>query len=218
MTALLYVPVKLLEPIPAISSTVAGATFPVPRERGDVPYRDPQKIADCVIPPGMRGCTRRRRARVPSSVGSPQTPLSDTTTPSPLSASCLNERFALKDWWAAIPVNICCALLQVAEHRVAEDLVAVAYIAARVRPRPPTRGAPRLTSRDGSCTGSGRSSISSNIEKMPTLAPMPSASDTMAIAVADGVRRRVRSASFRLTMRDAYRRGAGRATVGRSDG
>ena len=44
-------------------------------------------------------------------------------------------------------------------------------------------GAARLTSRAGSGTGSGRSSIWLNSEKMAAFAPIPSASDTIATMV-----------------------------------
>src|SRR5471030_372562 len=55
-----------------------------------------------------------------------------------------------------------------------------------------------LTRRAGAGTGSGRSSIWLNSEKMAAFAPMPSASDTIATMVTKGVLKRVRSANFRL--------------------
>src|SRR6266566_1660759 len=56
-------------------------------------------------------------------------------------------------------------------------------------------GSARLTSWSGSGTGSGRSRIWSNSEKIAALAPMPSASDTIAMPVTNGVLKRVRKAS-----------------------
>src|SRR6266699_3475689 len=56
-------------------------------------------------------------------------------------------------------------------------------------------GSARLTSWSGSGTGSGRSRIWSNSEKIAALAPMPSASDTTAMPVTNGVLKRVRKAS-----------------------
>src|ERR1043166_10033885 len=61
-------------------------------------------------------------------------------------------------------------------------------------------GAPRLTSRSGAGTGSGRSRSWSKREKMAALAPMPSARETTATAVRNGVLIRARSASFTLDM------------------
>ena len=99
-----------------------------------------------------------------------------------------------------MPVNDVCTLLEIAEHRVAEHLV---------RSRRPGRttcepgfgpGAAELTSRSGSGTGSGRSSIWLNSEKIAAFAPMPSASDTMATIVTNGVLKSVRSANFRLSI------------------
>ena len=84
--------------------------------------------------------------------------------------------------------------LEVAEHRVAEDR-------RRSRPAWPHDcepglgpGALRLTSLPGSGTGSGRSSIWSNSEKIAAFAPMPSASDTTATVVTSGVLRSARTA------------------------
>jgi hypothetical protein len=51
-----------------------------------------------------------------------------------------------------------------------------------------------LTSSPGAGTGSGRRSIWSNIEKIAEFAPMPSASDTIAMPVTKGVLNRTRKA------------------------
>ena len=60
-------------------------------------------------------------------------------------------------------------------------------------------GTERFTRRSGSCTGSDRSMISLNIEKMAAFAPIPRASDTIATAVTNGVlRNSVRSAYLTL--------------------
>ena len=61
-------------------------------------------------------------------------------------------------------------------------------------------GAARLTSRSECGTGSGRSNIWLNSEKMAEFAPMPSASDTMATIVTKGVLNSMRRASFKLSM------------------
>src|ERR1041384_6795893 len=61
-------------------------------------------------------------------------------------------------------------------------------------------GAPRLTSRSGAGTGSGCRRSWSKSEKMAALAPMPSARETTATAVTNGVLIRARSASFTLDM------------------
>src|SRR5262245_4066111 len=61
-------------------------------------------------------------------------------------------------------------------------------------------GAPRLISRVGSGTGSGRSSIWLNSEKIADVAPMPSASDRMAMKVTNGAFIRERMASLMLLM------------------
>src|SRR4051812_46376392 len=58
-------------------------------------------------------------------------------------------------------------------------------------------GALKLTSRFGSATGSGCSSMRSNIEKIAAFAPMPSASDTMATMVTNGVLKSVRKANLK---------------------
>ena len=90
-------------------------------------------------------------------------------------------------------------LLQVAEHRVAEDVVAVPGLVAGLRAglRPRRR---RFTSSCGAGTGSGRSSIWLNNEKIAALAPMPSASERIATEVTNGALNRRRKASFRLVM------------------
>src|SRR5688572_9808713 len=59
-------------------------------------------------------------------------------------------------------------------------------------------GPQKFTSRSGSFTGNGRSSICSNNEKMAALAPMPRAIESTATAVMKGVLKSVRNASFRL--------------------
>ena len=89
-------------------------------------------------------------------------------------------------------------LLEIAEHRVAEDRLAVAGLAARSASPASGPGAARLTSRAGSGTGSGCSSIWLNSEKIAAFAPMPSASDTIATIVTNGVLNSVRSANLRL--------------------
>jgi hypothetical protein len=61
-------------------------------------------------------------------------------------------------------------------------------------------GAARFTSRSGSGTGSGRRSIWLKREKIAAFAPMPSASDTMATIVTNGVLNSVRSANLRLSI------------------
>src|ERR1051326_7732524 len=61
-------------------------------------------------------------------------------------------------------------------------------------------GPPRLTSRSGAGTGSGCSRSWSKSEKMAAFAPMPSARDTTATVVTNGVLIRARSASFTLDM------------------
>ena len=48
-------------------------------------------------------------------------------------------------------------------------------------------GDTKLTSLSGSCTGSGRNNMLLKIEKIATLAPMPSATDSTAMAVTMGV-------------------------------
>ena len=55
-------------------------------------------------------------------------------------------------------------------------------------------GALRFARRCGCGTGSGRSSVSSNMEKMAELAPMPSASESTAMAVTTGFLKRTRRA------------------------
>src|SRR5215210_3090989 len=65
----------------------------------------------------------------------------------------------------------------------------------------------RFTRRLGSGTGSGRSSIWLNSEKIAALAPIPNASERTATAVTNGVLNSVRSASLKLPMnrlKEAY--------------
>ncbi len=64
-------------------------------------------------------------------------------------------------------------------------------------------GAVRLTSRPGSGTLSGRSSTWSVSEKIAALAPMPSARESTATAVTNGVRNSVRKASLTLRIGDS---------------
>src|SRR5262245_24539826 len=62
-------------------------------------------------------------------------------------------------------------------------------------------GALKLTSSDGSGTASDCSSTRWNTEKIPAVAPMPSASETMATAVTNGVLKSVRTANWRLRIK-----------------
>ena len=78
-------------------------------------------------------------------------------------------------------------LLEVAEHQVAEHRLAVAGLAAVAATRASVRAPRRLTSRIGSGTGSGFISSWLNSEKIAAFAPMPSASDTIATMVTNGV-------------------------------
>src|SRR5882672_2352853 len=59
-------------------------------------------------------------------------------------------------------------------------------------------GAARFTRRPASGTGSARSRIWLNSENIAAFAPMPSASETIATIVTNGVLKRVRKANFRL--------------------
>ena len=61
-------------------------------------------------------------------------------------------------------------------------------------------GAARLTSSAGRGTFSDSSSIWLKQEKIAALAPIPSASDTIAMAVTNGVLNSVRRANLRFTM------------------
>ena len=98
-----------------------------------------------------------------------------------------------------MPVNDLVGLLQIAEHRVAEDR---SQSPAWLHDCDPGfgPGAERFTSSCGAGTGSGRSSIWLNSEKIAALAPMPSASDRIATDVTNGVLNSLRKASFRLVM------------------
>ena len=93
--------------------------------------------------------------------------------------------------------------LEIAEHRVAEDVVASAALGVSltagsstgsIRPAASVAGSFRFTSRSGSGTGSGRSRIGSASEKIATLTPMPSASVNATTAVNVFCRLSVRSA------------------------
>ena len=90
-------------------------------------------------------------------------------------------------------------LLEIAKHQVAEDAVAAAGVVARLRSRlRPGTGEVHQRLRVG--TGSGRSRNWLNSEKIAALAPMPSASETIATTLTKGVRNRARKASRRLVM------------------
>ena len=99
-----------------------------------------------------------------------------------------------------MPVKPRLRLLEVAEHRVAEDDVAVARPGCTTVEPGFGPGRAEVDQPLGSRTGSGRSSIWSKSEKIAALAPMPSASDRIATAVRAGVRNSVRSARRRLGM------------------
>ena len=91
----------------------------------------------------------------------------------------------------------CLRLLEVAEHRVAEDLAVARPGRTTASPGlgPGARGSP---ARPAFGTGSGRSSIWLNSEKMAAFAPMPSASERTATAVTNGVLKSVRKASLQI--------------------
>src|SRR5213594_3937856 len=69
-------------------------------------------------------------------------------------------------------------------------------------------GAPRLTRLPGCWTGSGLSRSWLKSEKMAAFAPMPSASEATATLVTKGVLKRLRSATFRLSMICPHRKRA----------
>ena len=95
--------------------------------------------------------------------------------------------------------------LEIAEHRVAENLFAAAGLAARLRPRLGP-GRAKLTSSCGLGTGSGRISIWSKREKIAEFAPIPSASDRIATSAMNGDLNRVRKARRRLGITDVWTR------------
>src|ERR1043165_4729973 len=74
----------------------------------------------------------------------------------------------------------------------------------------------RLTRRCGSGTGSGRSSIWLKSEKIAAFAPIPSASDSTATAVTNGVLKSVRSATLRLAMTVGWRLQLGQGAEAKS--
>ena len=101
---------------------------------------------------------------------------------------------------AASPVKLVCARLEIAEHRVAENLVAAAGLAARLRSRLRSRGAKvhqliGIRHRQRAAAASGRTA-----KKSPNLRRFQAPSDRIATSVMNGDLNSVRKARRRLGM------------------
>src|SRR6185295_5068783 len=107
------------------------------------------------------------------------------------------DRFAPKLRCAAMPVKTVCIFSRsrnIGKLKTTSQLPAVLHdVEPGFGP-----GADRLTSRSGASAGSDCRSMRLKIEKMAAFAPIPSASETIATKVTNGVLNSVRSANLRL--------------------